>query len=75
MTAALWWAMPMMAGRYHGGVVERVWSLAALVGLGLAVFVAAAFAIGAVDKRVLGQLRRRRPPAKTAEDDDILEVQ
>jgi putative peptidoglycan lipid II flippase len=75
MTAALWWAMPMMAGRYHGGVVERVWSLAVLVGLGLAVFVAAAFAIGAVDKRVLGQLRRRRPPAKTAEDDDILEVQ
>jgi putative peptidoglycan lipid II flippase len=67
MAATLWWALPLMADRYGGGVVERVWSLAALVLLGMAVFFAVAFAIGAVDKRVLGQLRRRRPPAAAAD--------
>lgn len=74
MAAALWWAMPLMADRYHGGVIERAWSLVALVSLGMGVFFAVAFAIGAVDKRVLAQLRRRRP-RRTAEDDEILEVQ
>jgi len=75
MAAALWWAMPLMAQHYPGGVLERIWSLCALVGLGLAVFFAIAFAIGALDKSVLAQLRRRRPPPRKAEDDEILEVQ
>ncbi len=75
MAAALWWALPRMAEHYHGGVFERVWSLVALVGLGMAVFFVTAFAIGAVDKQVLGQLRRRRPAAKSADGDEILEVQ
>ena len=75
MTAALWWALPLMADRYGAGVIDRIWSLSALVGLGLAVFFGVAFAIGAVDKRVLGQLRRRRPPPRTQADDDILEVE
>jgi len=75
MAVALWAVLPLMADRYSGGVFERIWSLSALVGLGMLVFGAAAFAIGAVDKRVLGQLRRRRPPPKTTDDDDILEVQ
>lgn len=73
MAGALWWAMPLMSDRYAGGVFERVWSLSALVGLGLAVFFAAAFLTGAIDKRVLAQLRRRRPPPKKA-DDETLEV-
>ena len=60
MAAALWWAMPMMAERYHGGALDRVWSLSALVALGMAVFFAVAFAVGAVDKQVLSLLRRRR---------------
>jgi putative peptidoglycan lipid II flippase len=75
MATALWWTMPLMAEHYHGGVFDRVWSLCALVGLGFITFFAIAFAIGAVDKRVLSQLRRRRPPSRTAEDDEILEVQ
>jgi len=75
MAAALWWAMPLMAYRYGGGVFDRVWSLAVLVGLGMAVFFAVAFLTGAVDKQVLAQLRRRRPPPKKADDDEILEVQ
>jgi putative peptidoglycan lipid II flippase len=41
-------------------VFERVWSLAALVALGLAVFFAVAFVTGAVDREVLAMLRRRR---------------
>ncbi len=75
MAGALWWALPLMADRYAGDVLERVWSLSALVGLGLIVFFAAAFLTGAIDKQVLAQLRRRRPPPKKAQDDDILEVQ
>lgn len=74
MTAALWWALPLMAGRYGGGVWERVWSLAALVALGMAVFFALAFLTGAVDRQVLAQLRRRRSRRSQA-DGDILEVQ
>lgn len=60
MAAALWWAMPLMAERYGGNVVERVWSLAVLVGLGLAVFFAAAWLLGALDKDLIAQLRRKR---------------
>jgi putative peptidoglycan lipid II flippase len=74
MAAALWWVPPLMGERYGGSVIERVWSLAVLVGLGLAVFFAVAFTIGAVDKQVLAQLRRRRPPPNKAQD-EILEVQ
>lgn len=74
MTGALWYVLPLMADRYGGGVFERVWSLSALVALGMAVFFAVAFVTGAVDKRVLSQLRRRRP-RRTADDDEILEVQ
>jgi len=74
MAAALWWILPLMAGRYAGTVLERVWSLSALVSLGMAVFFAVAFLTGAVDKQVLAQLRRRRP-RRTEADDEILEVQ
>jgi putative peptidoglycan lipid II flippase len=62
MAAALWWAVPQLADRYGASVFERAWSLAALVGLGLAVFFGAAVALGALDKDLLAQLRRRRRP-------------
>jgi len=62
MAAALWWAMPLMATRYGGNVFERVWSLGALVSLGLGVFFGVAIAIGALDRELLGQLRRKRKP-------------
>ena len=74
MAAALWAVLPLMADRYAGGVIERVWSLAALVGLGMAVFFAVAFLTGAINKQVLSSLRRRRP-RRTREDDEILEVE
>ena len=74
MTAALWWTMPLMTDRYSGSVIDRVWSLTALVSLGMAVFFAMAFAIGAIDRDLVSQLRRRRP-ARTKADDEIIEVQ
>ena len=74
MAALLWWLTPLLADRYAGTALERAWSLAVLVGSGMAVFFAAAFAFGAIDKSVLAQLRRRRP-ARTAADDEILEAE
>jgi putative peptidoglycan lipid II flippase len=74
MAAVLWWMMPHLAAYYGGTWLERIWSLAALVLVGLAVFAAGAFATGAVDKSVLAQLRRRRQP-RTRADDEILEVE
>ncbi len=74
MTAALWWVMPMLAHHYGASVLERVWSLTLLVGLGMIVFFSSAFVIGALDKDLLGSLRRKRPARPTA-DDEILEVE
>ena len=73
MGAALWWLTPRLADRYGGGVWERVWSLGLLVAIGGFVFFAAAWALGALDKDLIAQLRRRRPP-REAKDDEILEV-
>ncbi|HTM94243.1 MAG TPA: murein biosynthesis integral membrane protein MurJ [Croceibacterium sp.] len=69
MAAALWWALPLMADRYGASVFERAWSLSALVALGLFVFFAAAWLLGALDKDLLAQLRRRRraQPVKLSE--------
>jgi putative peptidoglycan lipid II flippase len=74
MAAMLWWLTPQLADYYGGSVLDRVWSLAALVTSGMAVFFAAAYLTGAVDKRILGQLRRPRPRPSKA-DDDILKVE
>ncbi|PEQ13023.1 murein biosynthesis integral membrane protein MurJ [Novosphingobium sp. PC22D] len=61
MGAALWALMPTMASRYGGNVFERVWSLGVLCGVGLVVFFAVAYLVGALDKDLIAQLRRRRP--------------
>jgi putative peptidoglycan lipid II flippase len=74
MVAVLWMLMPLMADRYGGNVIERVWSLTVLVGAGGAVFFAAAYVTGALDKELIAQLRRKRQPRTTA-DDEILEVE
>ncbi len=74
MAGVLWWMMPRLHDRFDGSVFERVWSLSALVFAGMAVFFAVAFLTGALDKDLLAQLRRRRPP-RTAADDKILEVE
>jgi putative peptidoglycan lipid II flippase len=61
MAAFLWWLMPRLADRYGASVLERIWSLGLLVAGGLAVFFAAALLLGALDKDLIAQLRRRRP--------------
>ena len=67
MGAVLWLLVPVFAERYHGSVIERVWSLSLLVGAGLVVFFAAAWLTGALDKTLIAQLRRRRPLARPVE--------
>ncbi len=74
MSALLWWLVPQFTAHYAGPWYDRVWSLGVVVFAGMATFFAAAFAVGAVDKSVLVQLRRRRP-ARTKADDEILEVE
>jgi len=74
MTAVLWFMMPLLADHYGGPWFARIWSLMALVIAGGAVFFIAAFALGALDKSLLAQLRRRRP-SRTKDDDEILEVE
>ena len=74
MGALLWWLMPRLSPYFGGGILDRVWSLALLVGAGGAVFFTAAWAFGALDKDLLAQLRRRRPP-RERKDDEILEVE
>lgn len=60
MSALLWWMMPMLKPYYGGGVFDRIWSLAALVGAGGAAFFAVAFLVGALDKDLVAMLTRRR---------------
>ena len=67
MAAALWLAMPLMQSRYGGNVLERVWSLSALVAIGLIVFFSVAWITGALDKDLVSQLRRRRTTAPASE--------
>jgi putative peptidoglycan lipid II flippase len=72
MGLLLWWLTPQLAAHYSGPWFDRIWSLVMLVGAGGVVFFATAFAVGAIDKSVLAQLRRRRQP-RVAADDEILE--
>ena len=74
MAAALWWVMPLLTSHFGGSVFERVWSLSVLVSLGLVVFFGTAYLAGALDKDLIAQLNRRRPP-RTKSDDDVLEVE
>lgn len=64
MGGVLSFILPLMATRYGGNVLERIWSLCALVGVGMVVFFGIAYLIGAIDKDLVAQLRRRRPAAK-----------
>jgi putative peptidoglycan lipid II flippase len=68
MAAVLWWLMPRMTPYYAGSVIERILSLGALCVAGGAVFFAAAFLVGALDKDLIAMLTRRRAkPAVTEE--------
>jgi len=59
MGAVLWYAMPYGTDWYSGSVAQRVASVAALVALGGLAFLAAAFALRAIDRRTIDQLLRR----------------
>lgn len=74
MSALLWWLTPQFTAQYSGSWFERAWSLGLIVFAGMVAFFAAAFAVGAIDRSVLAQLRRRRQP-RTKADDEILEVE
>lgn len=66
MGALLWWLTPMLQPFWSGNAIERVGSLAALVGAGATVFFAVAYLVGALDKDLIAQLRRRRSAAPAA---------
>ncbi|WP_067737764.1 murein biosynthesis integral membrane protein MurJ [Novosphingobium naphthalenivorans] len=61
MSVVLLLLMPLMADRYSGNVIEKIWSLGVLCGAGMVVFFGIAYVTGALDKDLLAQLRRRRP--------------
>jgi putative peptidoglycan lipid II flippase len=67
MSALLWWMMALLADRFGGSVIERVWSVTLLVAAGGAAFFAVAYVIGAIDKDLIHQLRpRKRATPETA---------
>jgi putative peptidoglycan lipid II flippase len=59
MGGALWFAVPLGADWYAGGVLERIAAIAALVVTGAVVYFAAAAALGVIDRQTVAQLRRR----------------
>ncbi len=61
MSALLWWMMPLLSDHFGGSVIERVWSITLLVAAGGVVFFTVAWVIGAIDRDLIGQLRRKRP--------------
>lgn len=61
MAGVLTFMAPRLAFLWTGGTLERAGALIALVAAGGIAFFAAAFLLGALDKDLLGQLRRRRP--------------
>jgi putative peptidoglycan lipid II flippase len=64
--AASLYAVRMAAGNlFFGGVLERIFGLGALVGIGALVYFAVAWMIGGIDKQAIAQLRRNR----TVEDE------
>jgi putative peptidoglycan lipid II flippase len=60
MSALLWWMMPLLADRFGGSVIDRIWSITLLVAAGAGVFFVVAWAIGAIDKDLIHQLKPRR---------------
>jgi putative peptidoglycan lipid II flippase len=61
MGGVLWYLMDAFAERFSASVFERVWSLTALVAAGAVTFFVTAYLLGALDKDLLAQLRRKRP--------------
>jgi putative peptidoglycan lipid II flippase len=64
MGAAMHYLAPLGERHYGGGVIERVVSIAALVGVGGLVYATLAWAVGAVDRNKIAMLTRRDRAAK-----------
>ena len=60
MGAVLWYALPYGQDFYAGTAGERIGAVIALVALGGIAFVAAAVALGVLNRETLGQLKRRQ---------------
>lgn len=73
MTAALYFLMPVLTPYFGGTVLDRIWSLSALVAAGMIVFFGIALLIGAIDKDLLTQLRRRKKAVPAAEQNSTPE--
>jgi putative peptidoglycan lipid II flippase len=60
MSAVLWYLMGAWTPYFGGSVFDRVWSLSALVSIGMGVFFAVAWLVGALDRDLVAMLTRRR---------------
>jgi putative peptidoglycan lipid II flippase len=60
MSALLWWLMDVLFEHFSGSVIDRIWSLLVLVLGGIAVYGAVGWLVGAVDKKEINALLRRR---------------
>lgn len=66
MGLVLWELVGLLGPRFAGHWIERAWSLSLLVAAGAAAFFFAAYLLGALDKDLIAQLRRKRPvPAES----------
>ena len=61
MGGVLWFLTPALRPYWSGGALDRVGALSILVVAGAASFAAAAYALGAFDRELIAQLRRKRP--------------
>ena len=61
MGAVLYFLVPILDPYARGNVFERVASLGALILVGAVTFFTTAYLVGALDKDLLAQLRRKRP--------------
>ncbi len=66
MGAVLWYLVVPLAPYFGGSVIDKVWSLAALVAAGMITFFGAAYITGALDKDLISQLRRKKPAGTIA---------
>ncbi len=64
MGVALWYAVPMGADYYGGGVFDRIISIGLLVSVAAIVYFGLAWATGAIDKSKITMMTRRRAAAK-----------
>ncbi|MBV7257248.1 murein biosynthesis integral membrane protein MurJ [Pacificimonas sp. WHA3] len=58
MGALLWWLRGLLDGNFAAGILTRMWSIAALVGGGMALYFGTLFVIGGFDKAQLAKFKR-----------------